>query len=199
MVSDVDICNLALNRLGASVIVTIGEATVNGELCERFYPVVYDRVLRSHNWKCAIERAELAALTTPIFEYDFAYQLPADPFCLRVIHMNKKDDEFTVEGRKLLTDRSGAIIKYVSRAATGSLDPELVRIVYLNLAIEMSLALTGKESDIKSSLERELIERAWPDATMANVMEALEPDFNKIKSGWVDSRQNGDGSFRGFA
>lgn len=187
MVSDVDLCNLALARLGSSPIVTIGEATTNGELCERFYPVIYDRVLRSHNWKCAIERAVLAQTTAPVFEYDFAYQLPADPFCLRVIHLNNRDDQFTIEGRKLLTNDSPANIKYVSRTLTGNLDPELVRIIYLNIAIELALAVTGK-SDIKADLERELEGRAFPEATIANIIEELEPGQTGLEYTWLTAR-----------
>jgi hypothetical protein len=186
-VSDVDICNLALSRLSATPIVTIGEATVNGELCQRFYAVVYDRVLRAHNWKSAIERVTLGQVTAPIMDdYDFAYQLPPD--CLRVMHINKQDDAFTVEGRKLLTNRATVIIKYVSRTATGNLDPSLLWVMYLTLAIELSLPVTG-DKETKESLYKELIESAWPDATMANVIEELEEDFDKKHSSWIDSRQ----------
>jgi hypothetical protein len=186
-VSDIDICNLALSRLGAAPIVTLTEETQNGELCKRFYSVVYDRVLRTFAWKCAMERVALAAVTAPAFGWDYAFALPASPYCLRVIEMDDPSYEFDVEGRKLLTDRSTAKIRYISRAQTGNLDPHCVQAVYINLAIELTHSIVGKDT-IKNTLYEELLEKIMPDATKANMIEQLVPDYNKIKSGWIDAR-----------
>jgi hypothetical protein len=186
-VSDVDICNLALARIGGMSITALTEGTTNGELCGRFYSTVYDRVLRSYDWKCAIERQELSSGTTPSFGYDFAYILPADPFCLRVIQLERRDYEFTVEGRKLLTNETTAKIKYVSRAPTGNLDPLCVQVIYISLAIELAPSI-AQDKKLTALLVEELNTVILPEATKANAIEALEPDYNRIKSGWLDAR-----------
>jgi len=184
-VTDVDICNLALARLGGKAITTIGESTVNGELCDRFYQNTYDKTLRSQKWRCAIKRAELGQSTTPLFEWDFAYPLPSD--CLRVIRMERQDYVFTVEGRELLTDQDTGNIVYISRILTGNLDPLCVQAIYINLAIELSHPLTGNPA-MSKVLHEELWQTILPEATKANMIENLESDIDKVKSGSADAR-----------
>ena len=60
MASVVDICNSALNLLGASTISTITEDTKNARLCNQRYEPIRNRVFRSHNWNCLIKRVQLA-------------------------------------------------------------------------------------------------------------------------------------------
>ena len=87
-------------------------------------------MFREHVWNSLIRRAELSQETTkPPFGYDFQYQLPTDPFCLRVLEFSNGnlsypqdnmmthtgDPVFVIEGRKLLTNEDTAKIKYISR------------------------------------------------------------------------------------
>jgi len=184
--TDVQICNLALARIGGPRIVTIGESTVAGEACDLFYANTYDMALRAHDWKCAIKRASLAQnATAPIFGWDYGYALPPD--CLRVIEMNKQDYGFDVEGRNLLTDETTAKIRYVSRVTTGTLDPLCVQSIYVHLAIELVIPI-GKKADMKKELSEELEQRVLPEATKANAIEQLIPDYSKEQSSWMDAR-----------
>jgi hypothetical protein len=48
--SQVDICNLALRRLGATTIASISEATKNAEHCTVFWSYVLDEVMEDHQW-----------------------------------------------------------------------------------------------------------------------------------------------------
>ena len=48
--SQVDICNLALRRLGATTISSIDEATKNAEHCTVFWTYVLDEVMEDHQW-----------------------------------------------------------------------------------------------------------------------------------------------------
>ena len=48
--SQVDICNLALRRLGATTIVSISESTKNAEHCTVFWNYVLDEVISDHQW-----------------------------------------------------------------------------------------------------------------------------------------------------
>lgn len=49
-VSQVDICNLALKRLGASTISSISESTKNAEHCNTFWDYILDEVMSDHQW-----------------------------------------------------------------------------------------------------------------------------------------------------
>ena len=105
MASTVDICNGALNQLGATTILSLTEDSKNARLCNSRYTQVRDAVFRSHPWNCLQKRQELAADTTaPAWGFKFAYTLPAD--CLRLLRILDYDSNYKVEGRKR-TDLEG--------------------------------------------------------------------------------------------
>ena len=52
MASVVDICNGALNQLGATTILSLTEDSKNARLCNSRYTQVRDSVFRSHPWNC---------------------------------------------------------------------------------------------------------------------------------------------------
>jgi hypothetical protein len=64
MASTVDICNGALNQLGATTILSLTEDSKNARLCNSRFTQVRDAVFRSHPWNCLQKRVELAADTT---------------------------------------------------------------------------------------------------------------------------------------
>ena len=63
MASVVDICNGALNQLGATTILSLTEDSKNARLCNSRYTQVRDSLFRSHPWNCLQKRVELAADT----------------------------------------------------------------------------------------------------------------------------------------
>ena len=63
MASVVDICNGALNQLGATTILSLTEDSKNARLCNQRFTQVRDAVFRSHPWNCLQKRQELAADT----------------------------------------------------------------------------------------------------------------------------------------
>ena len=60
MSSVVDICNEAMDLLGAATITSLDENSKEAKLCNRRFTTVRDQVLRSHPWNSAIRRATLA-------------------------------------------------------------------------------------------------------------------------------------------
>ena len=91
MASTVDICNGALNQLGASTILTLTEDSKNARLCNARYTQVRDSLFRSHPWNCLQKRVELAADTDkPAWGFSSQYTLPAD--CLRLLRILDYDD-----------------------------------------------------------------------------------------------------------
>lgn len=59
--TNVDICNAALYRLGASSISTLNDGTPEANACNLRYDWVRRLILRKHIWKCAMKRASLTA------------------------------------------------------------------------------------------------------------------------------------------
>ena len=79
MASDVDICNLALVKLGAQPIPSLTSNDPKAAVLNRVYPLLRDKLLRVWRWNFTRVYTELPALTdSPPFEYSYAYQLPSD-------------------------------------------------------------------------------------------------------------------------
>lgn len=82
MASAVDICNLALSRLGDDATVSSidpPEGSAQAEHCKRFYPIARDVALSKHLWNFATKRSALALLSNvTTAEWQFAYSAPSD-------------------------------------------------------------------------------------------------------------------------
>ena len=146
MASVVDICNGALNQLGASTILTLTEDSKNARLCNARYTQVRDSVFRSHPWNCLQKRVQLAADTdTPAWGFTKQYTLPSD--CLRVLTILDYDADYKIEGRKILTDNSTMKILYISREEDPNQYDELLReTLSASLAADIAFAVTSNNT-----------------------------------------------------
>jgi hypothetical protein len=78
-VSNVSICNLALQLLGAQRIVALTEDSKNARSVNSCFEALRDAELRAHVWNFAIKRTTLAPSSTdPDFDFDYAFPLPTD-------------------------------------------------------------------------------------------------------------------------
>ncbi len=126
MASTVDICNGALNQLGATTILSLTEDSKNARLCNSRYTQVRDALFRSHPWNCLQKRVQIAAdATAPAWGFTYAYTLPAD--CLRLLKILDYDSNYKVEGRKILSNTSSMKILYVARVTDPNEYDELLR------------------------------------------------------------------------
>ena len=146
MASTVDICNGALNQLGATTILSLTEDSKNARLCNSRFTQVRDAVFRSHPWNCLQKRVELAADTTaPAWGFSYAYTLPAD--CLRLLRILDYDSNYKVEGRKILSNTSSMKILYIGRITDPNEYDELLReTLSASLAADIAFAVTSNNT-----------------------------------------------------
>ena len=168
MASVVDICNGALNQLGASTILTLTEDSKNARLCNARYTQVRDSVFRSHPWNCLQKRVQLAAdSTAPAWGFTQQYTLPAD--CLRVLTILDYDADYKIEGRKILTDNSNMKILYIARITDPNQYDELLReTLSAALAADIAYAVTSSNptaSNMYNLFKDKLKEARFVDAT----------------------------------
>lgn len=100
MASLVDICNLALARLGdeASVVsIDPPDGSIQASHCARFLPMVRDSLLQSHAWGFALRREALAAVTMPAGTSGWLYAYAMPNNCLQLLAVQEPDasDDFT--------------------------------------------------------------------------------------------------------
>lgn len=85
MASVIDICNLALSRLGDDASITSidpADGSPQADHCARFYPMARDSLLESHPWSFATRRATLSLLTSETDAWQYAYAWPTN--CLKL-------------------------------------------------------------------------------------------------------------------
>lgn len=182
--SDVQICNRALIRLGADTITVLTENSKEGRLCNILYNQVRKALLRSHPWNFAIGRATLAASTTaPAFGFDYSYPLPAD--CLRVWQLYNSKSTYQIEGRTLLTDDTTAKIIYIKDITdTTKFDSLFSTIFSLRLAMELSYNITSNAS-VTAALTDEYM-KLRREARLFDGQEGSTPTWDS--GDWLDSR-----------
>lgn len=193
--SETQICNLALIKFGEKTINSLEDDTKEGRACKALYPLLREQMLSAHPWNFAMARADISAQLsdTPAFGYDYAYQLPSD--CLRVWELYDQyadttsarvwysqsqlsknvsisEDEWEVEGRELLTDRSENIyIRYIKDVTvTGHFPSMFVECLALRLAAELAVKLAESKS-MRAELLNELDKVALPEARRLNAIE----------------------------
>jgi hypothetical protein len=126
MASTVDICNGALNQLGATTILSLTEDSKNARLCNSRYTQVRDGLFRTHPWNCLQKRVELAVDTLKILDYDSNYK---------------------VEGRKILSNTSSMKILYIGRITDPNEYDELLReTLSASLAADIAFAVTSNNT-----------------------------------------------------
>ena len=175
MASVVNMCNSALNLLGASTISALTDDTKNARLCNQRYEPVRNRVFRSHAWNCLHKRVQLAQnSTSPVVEYDHAYALPSD--CLRVlkIHNGTTDSiatalDYKLEGRNIVTDLDTLFLIYIALDTDpNNYDTYLRESISHQLAADICYAITNNATLANNYMGRadeRLREARFIDAT----------------------------------
>lgn len=154
MASDVEIVNNALSLLGDNPIVSLDDDNVRARIANTMYGPTRDAVLRAHPWNCAITRAALPLISNaPLYGFSNQYQLPTDPYCLRVLSLNEVQeygdpgDVFKIEGRQLLTNEGTANIRYIARITDpNQYDTLLYECLSARLAAKLCYPVTGSTS-----------------------------------------------------
>ena len=197
MASVVDLCNRALDLLGAANITALTENSKEARLCNGNFDDVRDAVLRSHPWNIAITRKNLAAdSTAPAFGFSFQFSLPTDPFCLRVLsfwNSNVNNDVaaydsnvmFKIEGRKILSNEDTCNIIYIGRITdTEQYDSLLNKAISARLAAEIAYNITGSNSvaaNMLSVYEARLKEAKGVDSMEGFPEQPQADDFTNIR------------------
>lgn len=80
MRTDLDVCNLAIGRIGGEPIEALGEDTPLGAFCQTNYPAKRDALLGLYDWRCCNTHAQLAQISPapPGTPLKYCYAAPAD-------------------------------------------------------------------------------------------------------------------------
>lgn len=174
--SEVEICNLALFKIGQSQqISALGEEGVLGESFEVLYPHTRDYLLASHPWNFAIGRSALTKdANSPAFDYSSQYVLPSD--YLRAVRLWNTKEDWRVEGDRLLTDASPANLIYIKRITdVTKFSPLFQELLVTKMAADLALTIKA-DATKKGLLDREA-ERMWREAKRRDGQEGTPLGF----------------------
>lgn len=159
MASVIQICNVALGRLGNSrVIASLTEKSKEAAVCNLFYEDCRDAVLADFPWRFATKRVALADLDIEQPDWQYSYRYPTD--CMRIVAIVSPDGERFVTpeqripyevgsdengtGRLILTDLQKAWLRYVSKVTDPNMfDAEFRDALAWRLAAEINMQITG--------------------------------------------------------
>lgn len=202
MASVVEICNRALQKLGAQRITALTENSKNARACLTCYEALRDAELRKHRWSFSIKRFQLAAsATAPLFGRQTAYPLPAgalklldpDPnwnfsgdYASSNTGNNNSALDFIIEGTEILSDQAAPLnVRLVMKQDDpNKMDPLFREALAAKMALEMCEEIT--QSNTKKESLREDYKTAIADAKKANGIE-VPPQMPPIDS-WLTAR-----------
>jgi hypothetical protein len=129
---ETEFLNDALSQVGATIIGSMDDGTINANYCKTFWPALRRSILRQHHWNFAQRQIQLAqALATPpfdpkpVYEFDFRYALPEK--YIKIVEFQGTDlrtipDDllptwkgwYRIQGLFLMTNDAPVFITYVS-------------------------------------------------------------------------------------
>lgn len=192
MASVAEICNRALQKLGAKRITSIDENSNSARACLACYDTLRDSELQKHRWGFAVKRAELAAdATAPAWGRTAQYTLPAD--FLKLIapypEMDSNSRDWVIENRKILTNDSSPIyIRYIAQITDpNQMDVNFREGLSAKMAMEMCEELT--QSNSKKESAREDYKTAIKDARKSSAIQNVPQE--SVEDSWITIRNQG--------
>ena len=195
-----EICNMALAILGQDYMSSLTEENQRAVLCNQYYDIVRQQLLRAHDWGWARAKDKLVLLREEEDgpeHYTQVYQKPAA--CLFVIRLFNEgpkrwidDREFkleydaTIANEVIRTTMTEAYAEYVRDISDTSIfDSQFIAAFAALLAHEIAMSLTG--STQLSQLAMQKYQLALDAARYSNKVEQLEDAV--FQNPYLDSRE----------
>lgn len=196
MASKIDICNLALARLGEdATLASIDppEGSAHADHCAQFYPIARNSLLELFDWSFATTRARLAALEIDSWEWAYAYARPSN--CLRAISVLPETASMTspsqpfVQGvaddtQVIFTNLEDATLRYTIRVTdTTRFSPLFVEALSILLASHLAgPILKGSAGQAESKAQQQAFfvfmgRAAVSDANQQSIQAVHSPDW----------------------
>ena len=149
----INICNLALARLGLPAITSFDEAGNVAQTCRTLFPVCRDRVLRDHLWSFATAFFPLSAAAEPSPDpaYGVAAHLPGD--LVRIIRI-AEDMPFRRIGHLICLPGLPATLVYIRQVTNTELfDSAFCEALAYLLASEIAMSNTRDAGLVRTFAE----------------------------------------------
>lgn len=90
----IELCNLALNLIGANPIQGFADNTREAQLLSQNYELWVQQCLTKFQWRFAMDVAQCSKLAdSPIPQWAYAYELPSDLISIVAVYLNRFDGQ----------------------------------------------------------------------------------------------------------
>ncbi|WP_196602350.1 hypothetical protein [Pectinatus frisingensis] len=204
MISDVEICNLALSKIGESTINTLTEASVEAQACTLYYPNVRDNLLRQYPWNFTSKSVQLGQAAIDIPEntiWQYLYTYPSDCLRIRKVFENGSyilpvPNDFEIIScsnvKYICCDIYQAYCRYTQQITDPTLfDSCFVDALACKLAMELAVPLTNSSDRLKIAMQ--LFQTSIATAMMSEAIEGNEQiwpsEHQKATTKYIDARR----------
>lgn len=191
--AQVDVCNMALSKLGAGTITLITDEP-HGPLCALFYDNCRLSLLERETWRFAVLREEIEDDGTAVadavgFEYRFLLSALTSPVrILDVMYENGTSIDWLREGEYLYANYDTTTVKHVTDVSDDTKWPSLFTEA-MALRLAAAIAIRVKASVAAQQRIAEEYEQILLRARQLNAVEENDPDDLETGSTeWLDSR-----------
>lgn len=194
-ITALDICNLALSKLGVSPILEIdANGSPAARQCYMHYHPVRREVLCAHRWSFAQKMLNLHKDMDDVSESGamlIQHNLPFD--CLRVLNVNQ--DCWTLRGRAVFSYSNDVKILYIYDCDESEyFDPLFIEAFAMRMACKMCIALISSRTTYKSLLE-EYSRVSLPNAAHFNAVQSHSNDTHPLYKLWSSYRKHSSSDF----
>ncbi|WGL96483.1 hypothetical protein [Arsenophonus nasoniae] len=188
MASEIEICNLALSRVGNSRFInSFREKRKEAEQCSLHYPHCRDTVLTDFPWNFALKRIALADSGNSPPEWQYAYSYPTD--CMKAIAIIRPGDKYSLPdqainfqvgsdeagtSKLIYCDQPKAWLRYVARVTDVNMfDAIFIDALAWRLSAELARSLASNANIGNESFQ--LYQLAIENAAAHSLSESSEP------------------------
>ncbi len=155
MLTKIDLCSMALLKLGENPIQSLSDDTATAKLARTLVDVVIDSLLAMHPWHFACRTYELTVNS------DGEFNIPSD--VLRIIKTNGR-----VMENKIISNTNQITIKAIARVTPDKFPSYFASLVATKLAVEFCIPITSDQSVFRTMValyESELQTAKFIDST----------------------------------
>lgn len=171
ILTNIDVCNMALAYLGEQRISSLDEDTKEAELLTIHFEQTKRELLEARRWAAGRSRSRLTESTTPAWGYLRSFLLPEDMLrLLDVVEIGDTDPtdlpipirKFEVEDNLLLADQQYVGIVYIKDLTVAEFTPLMIKALASALAAKIAIGLgeSRMTPELNAMADRDL-KRAW--------------------------------------
>ncbi|MCL2338636.1 MAG: hypothetical protein FWC51_01625 [Proteobacteria bacterium] len=161
MLTKIDLCSMALLKIGEKPIQSFIEDTAAAQLARTLFDTITDSLLSAHPWRFAMKTFDLTKTT------DGDFLIPTD--VLRVLNCDAR--HYEIRGNRLIAASDAIAVDTIARVGVESYPSYFVSAAASRLAMEFCMPLTDNQNTfntLAALYESELRAAKFIDSTMAS-------------------------------